>query len=540
MTRGSTSPRPFRAGFVRGMLTLALAASALSAPPIARATAVCASDGHVGGDWAQMGGDLGHARNQTAEKAITRVTAATLKPYWTFSANSHALAGEQGNEITGYPIIANGCVYVGTARGFGLPGYVFAINADGGDLVWKRKMSFDGTFAGGIYSSIAAHGDLVYAYVSRVGAPFVVALNASTGAFVWKTTVDTQPGSDAVASPVVYDGMVWVGVSGTAAEGDESQRSDFRGKSVWLDALDGRILDSTPSIPDADWRNGRGDAGGAIWSTISIDPVTKFGYVGSGNPFSYENEHKYTNAVLKFNVDKTSPKFGDIAGSYKGDVEQYAPLADAAASCDDNESLGTFAAGFECGHLDLDFGAAPNLFTSPTGQRLVGAGQKSGVYHVFDAETMELVWKQIVGIPSLVGGIVGTPAFDGSTIYAPHTIGGYMVALDRRDGRHKWITPIADAVHWGSPVTAANGVLYTVDLKGFLDAYDAATGAPLLHRPMGLESDTGVDPTFSWAGVSVARNTVYATVGVGLTSLGPDFPSLPDGFVIAFRPRVIS
>jgi hypothetical protein len=34
----------------------------------------------------------------------------------------------------------------------------------------------------------------------------------------------------------------------------------------------------------------------------------------------------------------------------------------------------------------------------------------------------------------------------------------------------------------------------------------------------------------------VARNTVYASVGVGLTSVGEDMPEMPNGFVIAFRP----
>lgn len=523
---------------MKRIVALALFAAAALSPVSAHARTVCEPDAHPGGEWAQMGNDLGHARNQTSERLIGRVQAATLKPSWTFSAND--ASGESNNEITGYPIVADGCVFVGTSRGFSLPGWIFALNADGGDVAWKKRLNLGGIFSGGVYSTMAVADGIAYAYVSRVGAPFVIAMDAATGQELWKTTVDTQAGSDAVASPVVFDGMVWVGVSGTAAEGDESQRFDFRGKSVLLDAYTGSILHSEPSIPDVDWDFGAGDAGGSIWSTISIDPQTKYGYVGTGNPFSYEREHPQTNAVVKIDLDKSRTEtFGRIVGSYKGDVEQYAAAGDAALTCDENDALATFAAGFECGHLDLDFGAAPNLFTAPDGTKLVGAGQKSGVYHVMDAATMKPVWKTVMGVPSLVGGIVGTPAVDAGRIYSPHTIAGYIAALDRRDGAIEWVTPVADAVHWGSPVTAANGILYTVDLKGFLDAYDSATGAPLLHRPLGLEADTGIDPTLSWAGVSVARNTVYATVGVGLTSIGPDMPSLPDGFVIAFKPRKI-
>jgi outer membrane protein assembly factor BamB len=141
-----------------------------------------------------------------------------------------------------------------------------------------------------------------------------------------------------------------------------------------------------------------------------------------------------------------------------------------------------------------------------------------------------------MGVPSPVGGIVGTAAFDGTALYVPHSIAGYLASLDRGTGAPRWVSPTADAVHWGNPVSSANGVLYTVDLKGFLDAYDAGTGAPLLHRPMELGARTGAWPTLSWGGVSVARNTVYATVGVGLTSALPGVPALPDGFVIAYRP----
>ncbi len=82
-----------------------------------------------------------------------------------------------------------------------------------------------------------------------------------------------------------------------------------------------------------------------------------------------------------------------------------------------------------CGDIDLDFGAAPNLIRGPDGRMLVGAGQKSGVYHVFDAKTMEPVWTQIVGPPTPLGGIVGSTAYDGDAVYGPITVPGYVWSL---------------------------------------------------------------------------------------------------------------
>lgn len=491
-----------------------------------------------------MNHDYSNTRSQPAEKKIGTLEAAMLEPAWTFDAN--AASGAENNEITGYPIVAGGCVYVASSTGNQAPGYVFAINADSGELVWKTKLDH------GIYSTLAVANGRVYGFASRVVSgrfdptqggprcdhklcgPYVVALDQRTGRTLWQTTVDFQAGSDAVSSPIVFDGMVWVGISATAAEGDEEERFRFRGASVLVDAESGELLKWTPTIPDKAWKKGKGDAGGALWSTIAIDTQTKYAYAGTGNPFNYENEHKRTNAILKIDLDRSRSTFGEIVDSYKGDVEEYFPQVGENFSCDEDDPIGFFLAGLECGRLDVDFGAAAQIFRTSDGRKVVGEGQKSGVYHVVDPDTMKPVWKQVVGVPSAVGGIVGTPAYDGSSIYTPHTLAGYLVALNKDDGAHRWVSPTADGVHWGNPVTHANGVVYTNDLKGFLNAYDAATGAPLLHRPM-ITSETGTNPTFSWGAVSVARNTVYASVGVGLSSVGPEWPQMPNGFVIAFR-----
>jgi plastocyanin len=155
----------------------------------------------------------------------------------------------------------------------------------------------------------------------------------------------------------------------------------------------------------------------------------------------------------------------------------------------------------------------------------VGAGQKSGVYHVFDAKTMEPAWSQIVGPPGPLGGIVGSTAYDGESIYGPNTIGGYLWSVAGAGGDHRWVGPVGDAVHWGNPVAVANGVVYTVDLTGFLDAYDARTGALISKRPLALGGPRGL--TASWAGVAVARHTVYAAVGIR---------GLPEVYIVALRP----
>src|SRR4051812_37700146 len=246
-----------------------------------------------GGDWPMMGRNIQADRAQPAERDVKP----PLQAFWTFDANRWT--HETDNEVTGNPVVADGCVYVGSstgndAAGRHKPGWVFALNADTGDVVWQRKVP------GGVYSTVAVDHGSVYAFVSRVGSPLLVCLDAKTGRVRWRTVVDRQPGSDAVSSPVVYDGMVWVGVSGTAAEGDASDRGAFQGSSVLVATRTmrapafhpvdsehatgrrgtfhpGDVVRKIYTIPPSKWQHGY--AGGAQWGTIAIDRRSGFGYV---------------------------------------------------------------------------------------------------------------------------------------------------------------------------------------------------------------------------------------------------------------------
>jgi outer membrane protein assembly factor BamB len=475
-------------------------------------------------------------------------------------------------------------MYIASTRG-----WVFAVNADTGKLVWKAQLPH----GGGVNSSVAVAdrrlpatakvkkrakrcrrgyvrngkrcakarkrrskrrsrararktaaapktAGTVYVSVTRTQkfencppgdpctGPYVVAFDQNTGQVVWSSApIDGQNGADVYGSPIVVDGALMIGVSGGAAElGDEADRFAFQGSMNFIDANTGAVLKKTytihpPKQPDDLF------AGGAIWSTPAVDSEDKVAFVGAGNPFKPQAEDAHTNAVLKFDVNRKSPKWGEIIGSYKGTIDEYVP-AFSQMPCYEipgnpppyyPQGIGA------CGDIDMDFGASPNLFRDSSGRKLVGAGQKSGVYHVFDAKTMKPVWTQVTGVPTSVGGIVGSTAVDGDAIYGPDTIPGYVWSLKRADGGIRWIGPIGDGAHWGPPVAYANGIVYSVDFNGFLDAFDARNGTQLLKRPLVLGG--GGPLGISWGGVSIARNTVFASVGV----LG-----LADGFVVAFRP----
>src|SRR4029077_1801765 len=136
-----------------------------------------------------------------------------------------------------------------------------------------------------------------------------------------------------------------------------------------------------------------------------------------------------------------------------------------------------------CGQLDLDFGAAANLFTTANGTKVVGDLQKSGVYHAANATTMGPVWTALVG-PSCFACNAASTAFDGGSVYGAATPGATMFSLDHNTGARNWLSPAGDGLHYQS-ISSAAGVAWTVDTAANLDGFEAAGGPPLVRRPLG-------------------------------------------------------
>ena len=533
---------------MRLRLVLSVAALALLAAPAAQAATKelpgCAPRKSAGGEWRSFGHDNANTRSQPNEKVISPGDAPTLTSAWVFSSVANGGAGD----FTGTPVVTDGCMYMASTRG-----WVFAVNADSGKLVWKAQLPYGGSANNtvGIYDRTVPRkpkrrkrkwtkAGTLYVAATRTQksegcppgdpciGPYVAAFDQKTGKLAFATpSIDSQPGADVYGSPVFHNGLLLMGVSGGSAElGDEADRYAFQGSMNFIDTRNGRVLKKTwtihaPKAPDDEF------AGAGVWSTPAIDHEGQVAYAGTSNPFKPQAEHPYANSVVKYDINRRSPRFGQIIGHYKGNVDEYFPgLSEAPCYDIPGNAPPYYPQGIgACGDIDLDFGASPNLFKDEKGRKLVGAGQKSGVYHVFDAKTMEPVWKQVVGPAGALGGVVGSTAYDGKSVYGPITAPGYLWSLDAKGGSHRWFGPIADGAHWGPPVAVANGLVYSVDFSGFLDVFDARSGVLLVRRPLALGG--GGPQSISWAGVSIARNTVYAAVGV----LG-----LADGFVVAFRP----
>lgn len=485
-----------------GIIAIVVALSATVGPARASAPS-CTAGSLAGGDWPVYGHDLANTRSQDAEHSITPGRAATLTPAWVMDT---ALVGA-ADLLNGTPVEGNGCVYVAGQSN------VYAVTADTGEFVWSAPIGST------IGTSLAVDDGRVFVHTGglNVTPPVVYALDAATGAVLWHTQVANNVTTDAFqASPVVFDGMVFSGISGLD-ELQSANRAAADGSFAILDAATGELLKKTYVIPPDDFA--KGYTGGNIWATAAIDPETKYAYVGTAATYNVDMEHPRTNAIIKIDLDRTRDTFGEIVAFYSGtrdyyyDFQKSLPCTKLAPGSNQAEAVtGT------CATMDLDFGASPNLFRDSLGRTIVGEMQKSGIYHAVDTETMQPVWTAFVTDPH--GYTLGSTAYDGARIYGT---GSYenpeMYTVDPNSGGTPWVSTTTDDAHF-SPVSVADGVVYTAGTDGVLNAYDARTGVPVLARPMAADAGTSV--TGSGNGVAIARHTVYVPAGAALIAYRPD------------------
>ena len=437
--------------------------------------------------WPIAGQDLSNSWNQPAEHLINPANVHTLAPKWVFIT---------GSDVSATPTVDGDAVYVPDWAG-----NLFAIEKESGKLIWAHKISeYDGVTGSISRVSPALHddeviiGDILSANGPHSGAN-VIGLDRDTGVLRWITQVDTHPAAIITGSPVIYKGVVFVGVSSNEealATNPHYPCCSFRGSVVALDAKNGRLLWKTYTVPDNGGRPG-GYSGGAVWQPPAIDPRRRSLFIGTGN-----------NYTAPQNVE---------------DCQNANPLADCAAADDLFDTalaldLGTGQIkwakrlqGFDTWTVacllpigpksncpvptspDFDLGGSgPNLVAN-----IVGFGQKSGIYWALNPDDGGIVWSAAVGPGAALGGIEWGTATDGRRIYVAISNSNHIAyslvpsgqtitwgswsALDVSTGRILWQTPdpTVGAIDTGS-VSVANGVMYAGSYSGQMCALNAETG----------------------------------------------------------------
>ena len=500
MSLTSVVPVPFhRVG--RGAVVLALALSLCIVAPHAAgaASAPCTtapgrpatspSGGRPqrampGGDWATYGGDLQGTQHQRAENTIDAENVGGLERVWS--------TGDTGYQSPA-PIVSGGCVFINTG------GHIDALDLETGELVWQST----GADTTGTFAVMVADGR-VHVGLNNGGKPKAAAFDVTNGELLWESAeIWFGYETSQQASAIVHEGIQVLFTTGP--DFDPNARQGYG----LIDAATGEVLYSATTIPEQELAEGY--AGGGVWGTPTVDPQTDYLYVGTSNPESKTREHAYDNAIIKLDLDRSRPTFGQIVGSMKGTPDSVTGYDNPVCQTF-GETLwvnaGIYGSSPTCGQLDVDFGSGPTLWRDADGRLLGAATQKSGWLHVFDAETMTKVWdRQLFVTTSFAGGNFGRIATDGETLYVPANP-GVLHALDADDGSQRWAAPLTGAPMKGGNVALANGVVYYTD-EPAAKAWDAATGELVWVSPPTPAASIG-------SGVAVAGHHVvvnhYGTI----------------------------
>ena len=207
-----------------------------------------------------------------------------LKLKWAFGFDGDTMAYSQ-------PTIVGGRVFTGSEGG-----QVFALDAATGCIQWSfqaetavRTAITLGAVPGKNPAQYAAYfGD------QRGG---VYAVDAATGWLLWKAQADPHPQAKITGSVQLWGGRLYVPVASgeeNASIDPHYECCTFRGSVVALNAQTGAQVWKTYVIDETPRRTGKSDlgtqlwgpSGGGIWSSPTIDPQRKLLYVGTGNSYS--------------------------------------------------------------------------------------------------------------------------------------------------------------------------------------------------------------------------------------------------------------
>ena len=392
--------------------------------------------------WTMLGYDVRSSFHNTHESTVSVANVGELEEFWQIEA-----------PVNGMAAVVDNVVYVLSTDSF------TARDVATGEPIWENENvrgTSTPTFSNGMLFVNA--GDSV-----------LYALDPRTGEELWQVVVDSHPNASGFSSPVAYGDLVIVG-SSSGEERVAADNATFRGAVVAFDRETGEEVWRYYTVEPP-------ENGVAVWSSVSIDGEAGVVFATTGN--NYTEEAGPTSDAI-FALDVETGELLWLTQLSEGDVYTV----------------------FNPRSPDFDFGTNPILFDA-SGRKLLGAGQKSGVFWVLDRETGEVVWsRQVSGGSALIGGVFNNGAYDGERIIVagnggesdgpgsepatgesePVPLSGtqfgtsVLMAMDPADGSIIWERQLPAWV-W-APITIANGVGY-VSAESELQAFDVETGKKL-------------------------------------------------------------
>ncbi len=427
--------------------------------------------------WTTYMSDQSRSGANTTQQLLNPGTASSLHVLW---------QDKTAGIVTAQPVVGNGLVYFGS-----WDGYERAVDPSG-NVVWSTFLGKTVTGPQPIPDCIGGDvgitgtGALItfpggsVIYVAGGDANFY-ALNAMTGAIVWKTSLGTQPVQFLWSSPLFYGGSVYEGVASF------QECPSVQGQVVQMDAATGALQHVWKAVPD-------GCTGGPVSSSPAVDPATGTIFIATGS--------SPNSCTTPYDVAMVALRASDLTliGSWQ------IPLAQQSA--------------------DADFLASPMLFSatiSGTLRTMVGLVDKNGVYYAFDRSNISSgpVWSDTIGVGNDCpvcgppGAAIAPSAWDGKAIY----VGGNQTTINGTIciGSLRALDPATGAFLWQkclqAPVLGAISITQNVAVVGTgpdVIVVSTATGSTLYtfhdaNPPLPPLTGTAK----FWGGAALSQGVIY-------------------------------
>jgi polyvinyl alcohol dehydrogenase (cytochrome) len=441
--------------------------------------------------------DVRGSRHNSAESQLSPFNVDRMRAAWRV---------DTAAPVTGTPVVAGGNVYAGDWSGA-----FYALGADHGSKRWQAQALAP------ISASALVQGNGVY-FGDQAG--FLYGLDRRSGKIRWQVQPNPHPLAAIFSSPTPVGDNLVIGIASNeeAAAGDPTYPCcSFRGSVVMLDPKNGDVVWQTFFVSDAE--SARGSSGAAVWGTPTYDSESGHIYVTTGNNYSAPTNGMEDSIIA---LDARTGAIVWVSQAVSNDISNFGLPIQADS--------------------DSDFGDSAQVYRLPDGRKVVGAGNKNGIYYLADAASGRLLMAKQLQTGGSLGGLFADSAEayglvfnDGADWPDPFDFTvlpnfGILTATTD-DARHViWQTKIPQQVTL-SGLAVANGVLYAAacnpgtgdrltDNSGTLLALNVLTGHILASLPVD-ECANG--------GPAVAHGRVF--IGLGNEFL---FAGSPPGAIAAF------
>lgn len=408
--------------------------------------------------------DVQGSRYNDKEHKLGPANAGQLATKWSFTTPA---------PVSGTPAVTGCRVYAGD-----FSGRFYALDAQTGGVHWQAQAAGPVSGSALVEKNRVIFGDL---------AGFIYGLDKDTGAIAWQVRPNSHPWAAIYGSATPIGKYVAIGVSSNEWFAPSVVPGypccSFRGSVVLLDPKDGSIVWQTYFITPAESANG--SSGAPVWSTPTYDKDLGLIFVTTGNNYN-DPPTGLSDSIIALNAE---------TGAIVWANQRYA-----------NDSWNVLFPPFPP-HPDYDIGDSAQIYRLPNGRKVVGAGQKSGFYHVLDALTGQVVNQRQFEVAGqfALGGLFADSAVADGVVCANGgnwPFFGDVIAFNGGATQELWRFNTPGGADL-SGVAVANGVVYFSSTDGKLYALRASNGAPLAQLAFGAHT----------SGPSVSDGRVYVGAG---------------------------